>query len=122
MSLKKWIDDNYGDYFNRKLEEVTLDKDMIIVKDNTQKELIEDSVCSICLGVVRLPAKMCNFCSKIFCELCVNKINGNVGIPNNVPQDQNNIMNFDQGHDIQCPCCKKRTNWSQLSFPRFMKN
>ena len=82
QSLKKWLDQNYGEYFCRKIDETTLDKDMIIIKDSTQRELVEDCVCAICLGIVRLPAKMCNHCSKIFCEMCVNKISGIV--------DQNN--------------------------------
>lgn len=121
-SIKKWMNEQYGDYFNRKLEEVTLDKDMIIVKDQTQKELIEDAVCSICLGVVRLPAKMCNHCSKIFCQICVSKINGMAGLIDNAQVDANNIMMIEQDQEIKCPCCKKRTQWGQLSFPRFMKN
>ena len=49
---------------------------MVVIKDHTQRELIEDAVCAICLGIVRLPGKMCNNCSKLFCVICVKKISG----------------------------------------------
>ena len=76
ISLKTWIDKKFSEYFFRGIDEISIDKDMAIPRDNTQKELIEDSVCSICLGIVRLPGKMCNHCSKLFCEICVEKIGG----------------------------------------------
>lgn len=34
-NVKIWINDNFSQYFNRKLEEITLDKDQIVVKDQT---------------------------------------------------------------------------------------
>jgi hypothetical protein len=86
---------------------------MAIPKDSTQKELIEDSVCSICLGIVRLPGKMCNHCSKLFCEICVEKIGAlNIG----------GQVGHHQVFDITCPCCKVKTKKSSLVFPIFMKN
>lgn len=88
-NVKIWINENFSQYFFRKLDEITVDKDLIVVKDMTQQELIEESICSICLGIVRLPGKMCNRCSKIFCEICVDKISG---MPyNNHGQDIVNI-------------------------------
>jgi hypothetical protein len=90
---------------------------MVIVKDATQKDLIEDSICCICLGVVRLPGKMCNHCSKIFCEICVGKISGYAG-GNIVNAANPNVLST----EIRCPCCKLRTQWTNLKFPIFLKN
>jgi len=75
-SIKKWLDEKFSHYFYRQLGEICVDKDQAVPRDQTQKELIEDSLCSICLGIVRLPGKMCNNCSKVFCEICVSKISG----------------------------------------------
>ena len=114
LSLKTWIDKKFAEYFYRSLDEISIDKDMAIPRDSTQKELIEDSVCSICLGIVRLPGKMCNNCSKLFCELCIEKIGGHNGYGGQVVNNQ--------VFDITCPCCKVKTKKSNLNFPIFMKN
>jgi hypothetical protein len=54
----------------KEMEKKELEK---IKKENELQEQIRDSLkCYICLSKVTKP-KMCNFCKKICCEVCINK-------------------------------------------------
>ena len=51
-------DERRGNQLN--IHETVIDTNFLIIQDQTQKELIDDLKCCICLGLVRLPATMCN--------------------------------------------------------------
>ena len=47
--------------------EIVIDEDSHINKDEITKRLIDRHVCSICAGIVKLPAVLCLSCSSVVC-------------------------------------------------------
>ena len=60
--------EEYGD-------DIVIDEDSYLYKDELSKRLIDRHVCSICAGIVKLPAVMCLSCSAVIClNPCFSKI------------------------------------------------
>ena len=76
--------------------DTVIDQNYIVVTDQTQKELIEDLKCSICLGLVRMPATMCGSCDKVFCKSCMQEYKSS----------QHDLSQSSFG-GVPCPMCKQ---------------
>lgn len=54
----------------------TIHEEAIVYKDETNMEIIKDLVCVICLGVARLPGKICKTCEHVYCGPCFDILRG----------------------------------------------
>ena len=54
--------ENYKEAYLKPLDHISLDRESMIAEnvDEKTKQALDDSLCTICLGIVKLPAVVCN--------------------------------------------------------------